>query len=114
MAEAKGRIARNRALTSDDLADPIGWNPDLPRKFTGSAAQFYNLYGEDLAGMNRSTHYVLLSMVIDNFDVQRPSGARRPSKANPPLLVDANVPLSTAPAFQRFETVAGESAKIIE
>jgi hypothetical protein len=34
VAEAKGRIARNRALPSDDLADPIGGNPDLPRKFT--------------------------------------------------------------------------------
>ena len=40
--------------------------------------------------------------------------ARRPFKADPPTVVDANTVLAFAIAFQRFKTIARQGRKIFE
>jgi hypothetical protein len=51
-------------------------------------------------------------MVIDNFNVCRVSGLK--TKAQTPLIVDTNAPLSGAVAREFFQTVAGRNAQKIK
>src|SRR5205823_12633221 len=52
------------------------------------------------------------SVVVDDFHFVRIIVL--PSEANPPLIVDADRMLSLAFALQRFQSVAGRQAQIVE
>ena len=51
-------------------------------------------------------------MVVNEFDVVRVTVV--PSKADAPLIVDANTVLSGAITFELFEAVSGRRAEIIQ
>ena len=53
VAEPQRRIGRDRALTVDDPSDSIHWHVDLARQFGGGHAEFLQLFGKMLAGVNR-------------------------------------------------------------
>jgi hypothetical protein len=55
VAEPRRRIGRDRALTVDDPGDSVHWYVDLPRQFSGGNAEFLQLFGKMLAGVNRGT-----------------------------------------------------------
>ena len=51
-------------------------------------------------------------MVIDDFDIVGISSV--PSKADAPLVIDADAVLAGAVALQRLQTVAGRNAQIVQ
>jgi hypothetical protein len=53
-----------------------------------------------------------LLVVIDDFDVRGPLG--RPDEAHAVLIVDPNTVLPTPIAFQRFQTISGRHAQLVQ
>jgi hypothetical protein len=51
-------------------------------------------------------------MVIHDFHVHWTGRSFRPPETDPPLIVDADRKLSGAIAFERFESVTGQSSQI--
>jgi hypothetical protein len=51
-------------------------------------------------------------MIVDNLDVYRSGGPRRPFETYPPLLVDADRMLSCSVSLQGFKTIAWKPGEI--
>ncbi len=53
-------------------------------------------------------------MVVHDLDVHGARGAFRPLETDPPLVVDADAVLAFAVAFEPFQAVPGQRAKVLE
>jgi hypothetical protein len=51
-------------------------------------------------------------VVVDDFDILRSSGS--PYETDPPLIIDPNAVLARSVGFERFQTVAGRHAQIVQ
>ena len=56
----------------------------------------------------------VLLVIINNLYIRGSRGSFGPFEANPPLVVDADAVLALAVTFERFETVAGQSGKVLK
>ena len=57
MTETQRGVATEAALAFDDLGNPVGRHPDLPRQFGRADAEQFKLVGENLAGVNCGTSH---------------------------------------------------------
>ena len=55
---------------------------------------------------------MLSSMVVNNFDINYILAKK--SKANTPLIVDSNAPLTTALSYQGFETITRRNPQLVD
>src|SRR5438045_2345928 len=110
MTEPECRVAGDPSLALDDLRNAVNRHIKLTCKFRRGYAEFRQLVGKDLAGMNgRTGHRLPLGlMVIHDLDVRRTGPLLQPLKANPPLDVYPDAVLPIPVAFERFKAVARE------
>lgn len=105
-------IPGNGASAMQDLGDAVGRNLEPPRQFGSAHPQFSHLCGQVFARMNRHHCHEVLLMVINDLHVGWPGRVLRPLKADPPLLIDADTVLPLAIAFQRFQSIAGQTRQV--
>jgi hypothetical protein len=55
---------------------------------------------------------LFLLVIVDDLNIRWTNGVDGPFKANAPLLVNANGPLSSPVAFESFQPIAGQSSQI--
>jgi len=111
------RVWRDGAPLVYDLAHPGWWHPKISGEAVDADAEIgHELLAQDFArvkgrSMKSSGHTIGLRSVIIG-DLHIVSIAVAPLEANPILIVDPNAMLMPAIAFQAFQPVARQGAKI--
>jgi hypothetical protein len=116
-SEAKRGIRRYGASAMNNLIDtPSGHTDVLGKTVLRNPEWLQEVEGEDFAGMNWGDltmgHKRISSVVIDERDVKRVTIL--PTKADPPLIVNANAMLAGAITFELLQSITGRNAKVFE
>ena len=115
-AEPQVRVCRYRTLSKHEFVDAAWRNLQGPgQRVLAHAHGLEQLLQQNLTRMrvwHEPASRPLLRMVVDDFDIFRPSVA--PSKADTPLVVDANAVLAQSPPGQRLEAVAARRSQLRE
>jgi len=114
-AQPQIRICRDRALSSDDVADSLGRDSDVLREAVLRKAKWLQeLFLQHFSGRNRGnrTHAQFPSVVIDDFNVF--GSVRGPNETYAPLIVDAYAVLPLPLALQRLQMIAGRHTQVIQ
>jgi hypothetical protein len=132
-AQAQIGVGGDTAPPGNDFADALRRDADLfGQPVVADAHRFQKIIMQDLARVNgrkawsrhvgdigkvdavkvfnANGHGVLCSVVINDFNIVGVSALK--AKANPPLVIDADAPLSGAVAGERFQPVAGRDAQV--
>ena len=113
-AEAQVGVGGDGAAAGDDLAYALGGDTDLfGQAVLGQAHREQELVKEQFAGgYGFEFGHSSPLMIIHDFHVMGAGG--RPAKADAELIVDADAVLALPIAPERFQTVSGGDAEIVQ
>jgi hypothetical protein len=122
--QAKGGIGGNPALALDDLGHPIFGNAEYPGKLRLRHANFFDVYPEMLSRMDGWTRHLsslsstdsasVISVIIDDLDIESFSPLVRPFKTDTPTIIDANAVLTGAITLQGFKSISRWKPQVVQ
>jgi len=74
--------------------------------------EFLELVSEDFSRVNGGTRHDFLLMIVDDFNIRRPSGGGGPFEAKSPLAIEADRVLPVPVASQRLQPIAGQCREV--
>jgi hypothetical protein len=114
-AQPEVGIRRDRPFASHDVADALRRNANVfCQPVFGQAQGLQKLFFEHLAWRDGEdgTHFNVPLMIVHDLDVGRPRLS--PSKADTPLIIDADTHLALAVPLECLEAIARRNFKVIE
>jgi hypothetical protein len=71
MGKPQRRITSDRALSVQNLGNPVGGHAEIARPFRGAHVQRLELFRQMFAGMNRDNCHCHLQVIINDLDIRR-------------------------------------------
>lgn len=114
MRQPQRRIARDGALSIQDLRNAIRRHPQLPCQRSRAHSELAQFLSQMLPRMYscQSHNRAPFSMVINNFKVLGSTGSIRPFEADTPLAVNSNAVLAFPVSLQTLKSVPRQTRQV--